>query len=223
MGVYFDWMAPLRNIDLLIDGLLVTLQVAALSFVIAFAIGTVAAVARRSSFWPLRVVAGIYVEVIRNTPVLLQIFVIFFGLPSVGIRFDAVTAGIIALSVNSGAYLTEIIRAGIQSVSKGQVEAAVSLGLSSSQIFGRVVFPQALRTIYPPVVNQLIMIILGSSLLSAIAVPDLTGNALVINSRTFRTIEVFTFVTFIYVGLTFLASTLLNLLGRRLFPRYTGR
>lgn len=221
--MYFDWMAPFRNIDLLIEGLLVTLRVATLSFVIAFAIGVVAAVARRSSFWPVRVVASIYVEAIRNTPVLLQIFVIFFGLPSVGIRFNAVTAGIIALSVNSGAYLTEIIRAGIQSVSKGQLEAAASLGLSASQIFARVVFPQALRAIYPPVVNQLIMIILGSSLLSAIAVPDLTGNALVINSRTFRTIEVFTFVTLVYVGLTFLASTLLGLLGRRLFPRYSGR
>jgi len=221
--MYFDWMAPFRNIDLLVDGLLITLRVSMLSFAMAFTIGVVAAVARRSSFWPVRLIAGIYVEAIRNTPVLLQIFVIFFGLPSVGIRFNAVTAGIIALSVNSGAYLTEIIRAGIQSVSKGQLEAAVSLGLSPSQIFGRVVFPQALRTIYPPVVNQLIMIILGSSLLSAIAVPDLTGNALVINSRTFRTIEVFTFVTLVYVGLTFLASTLLNLLGRRLFPRYSGR
>ncbi len=219
----FDWGAPIRNLDLLMQGLVVTLQVATLSFVFAFALGLVGALARRSHFWPLRFVATVYVEVIRNTPVLLQIFVIFFGLPSVGIRFDAVTAGIIALSVNSGAYLTEIIRAGIQSISRGQIEAAIALGLTPAQIFGRVVFPQALRNIYPPVVNQFIMVLLGSSLLSAIAVPDLTGNALVVNSRTYRTVEVFTFVTLVYAGLTLTASGLLNLLGRLLFPRATAR
>ena len=219
----FDWGAPIRNLDLLIQGLAVTLQVATLSFVFAFALGLVGALARRSHFWPLRFVATVYVEVIRNTPVLLQIFVIFFGLPSVGIRFDAVTAGTIALSVNSGAYLTEIIRAGIQSISRGQVEAATALGLTPAQIFGRVVFPQALRNIYPPVVNQFIMVLLGSSLLSAIAVPDLTGNALVVNSRTYRTVEVFTFATLVYAALTLTASGLLNLLGRLLFPRATAR
>ena len=219
----FDWGAPIRNLDLLMQGLVVTLQVATLSFVFAFALGLVGALARRSHFWPLRFVATVYVEVIRNTPVLLQIFVIFFGLPSVGIRFDAVTAGIIALSVNSGAYLTEIIRAGIQSISRGQIEAAIALGLTPAQIFGRVVFPQALRNIYPPVVNQFIMVLLGSSLLSAIAVPDLTGNALVVNSRTYRTVEVFTFVTLVYAALTLTASGLLYLLGRLLFPRVTAR
>jgi len=219
----FDWGAPIRNLDLLMQGLVVTLQVATLSFVFAFALGLVGALARRSHFWPLRFVATVYVEVIRNTPVLLQIFVIFFGLPSVGIRFDAVTAGIIALSVNSGAYLTEIIRAGIQSISRGQIEAAIALGLTPAQIFGRVVFPQALRNIYPPVVNQFIMVLLGSSLLSAIAVPDLTGNALVVNSRTYRTVEVFTFVTLVYAALTLTASGLLYLLGRLLFPRATAR
>lgn len=219
----FDWGAPIRNLDLLMQGLVVTLQVATLSFVFAFALGLVGALARRSRIWPLRFVATVYVEVIRNTPVLLQIFVIFFGLPSVGIRFDAVTAGTIALSVNSSAYLTEIIRAGIQSISRGQVEAATALGLTPAQIFGRVVFPQALRNIYPPVVNQFIMVLLGSSLLSAIAVPDLTGNALVVNSRTYRTVEVFTFVTLVYAALTLTASGLLNLLGRLLFPRATAR
>lgn len=219
----FDWGAPIRNLDLLMQGLAVTLQVTTLSFVFAFALGLVGALARRSRVWPLRFVATVYVEAIRNTPVLLQIFVIFFGLPSVGIRFDAVTAGIIALSVNSGAYLTEIIRAGIQSISRGQIEAATALGLSPAQIFGRVVFPQALRNIYPPVVNQFIMVLLGSSLLSAIAVPDLTGNALVVNSRTYRTVEVFSFVTLAYAALTLAASGLLNLLGRLLFPRATAR
>ncbi|MGE5589509.1 MAG: amino acid ABC transporter permease [Bacillota bacterium] len=219
----FDWGAPIRNLDLLMQGLAVTLQVTTLSFVFAFALGLVGALARRSRVWPLRFVATVYVEAIRNTPVLLQIFVIFFGLPSVGIRFDAVTAGIIALSVNSGAYLTEIIRAGIQSISRGQIEAATALGLSPAQIFGRVVFPQALRNIYPPVVNQFIMVLLGSSLLSAIAVPDLTGNALVVNSRTYRTVEVFSFVTVVYAALTLAASGLLNLLGRLLFPRATAR
>ena len=219
----FDWGAPLRNVDTLLQGLVVTLQVSGLSFVIAFALGLVTALARRSTIWLLRLAATAYIEVIRNTPVLLQIFIVFFGLPSVGIRFDAITAGVIALSVNSGAYLAEIIRAGIQSISKGQIEAATALGLSPLQVFTRVVFPQALRNIYPPVTNQFIMIILGSSLLSAIAVPDLTGNALVVNSRTFRTVEVFSFVTLMYVALTLAASLLLNVLGRLLFPKITVR
>jgi polar amino acid transport system permease protein len=221
--MYFDWGAPFRSLDLLASGLGVTLRVAVIAFGGAFALGTLTALMRRSHFWPLRALAAVYVESIRNTPVLLQIFVIFFGLPSVGIRLDAVTAGSIALAVNSGAYLAEIIRGGIQSISKGQVEAAASLGLTTGQIFGRIVFPQALRNIYPPVVNQFIMVLLGTSLLSAIAVPDLTGNALVVNSRTFRTVEVFTFVTLVYVAVTLLCSYLLGLLGRRLFPHHSGR
>jgi polar amino acid transport system permease protein len=223
MSMYFDWGAPFRNLDLLMAGLGVTLRVSLIAFAGAFLLGLITALVRRSRFWPFRMIAAVYVESIRNTPVLLQIFVIFFGLPSVGIRLDAITAGTIALAVNSGAYLAEIIRAGIQSISKGQLEAATSLGLSSSQIFARVIFPQALRNIYPPVVNQFVMVLLGSSLLSAIAVPDLTGNALVVNSRTFRTVETFTFVTLIYVGVTLLASFLLGLLGKRLFPQHTGR
>ena len=184
----FDWGAPFRNYDLLLAGLGVTLRVSAIAFVCAFAIGLVVALARRSRFWWLRTVATVYVEVLRNTPVLLQIFVVFFGLPSVGIRWDAITSGTIALALNTGAYLAEIIRAGIQSISKGQIEAATSLGLSPSQVFQRVVFPQALRNIYPPVVNQVIMV------------------------------EVFTAVTLIYVALTATSSSLLHLLGRRLFP-----
>lgn len=219
--MYFDWSAPLSNSGLLLQGLSVTLQVSIISFICAFVLGLLGALGRRSHLAPVRFLATAYVEAIRNTPVLLQIFVVYYGLPEIGLRFNGMTAGIVALSINSGAYLTEIIRAGIQSVSRGQVEAATALALSPGQTFRYIVFPQALRNIYPPVINQFIMILLGSSLLSAIAVSDLMGTAMIINSSTLRTVETFSVALVLYLILTNFASFVLGLFGRVLFPTPT--
>lgn len=219
----FDWSAPLSNIGVLLQGVVVTLQVTIISFICAFILGLLGALGRRSRFVPVRFLATVYVEVIRNTPVLLQIFVVYFGLPAVGVRFNGLIAGIVALSINSGAYLAEIIRAGIQSIPRGQIEAASALALSPMQTFSRIIFPQALRNVYPAVVNQFIMILLGSSLLSAIAVPDLMGTAMVVNSNTLRTVETFTIVLVLYLVLTNCASIVLTIIGRVLFPAATPR
>jgi polar amino acid transport system permease protein len=214
----FDWSSVTRYLDLIEQGLFLTIQISVVAFSGAFALGLVGALARRSRLLPLRLIAATYVEVLRNTPCMLQIFVVYFALPSFGLKFDNVVAGEIALALNVGAYMTEVFRAGIQSISSGQIEAAASLGLSGTQIFRHVVFPQAIQNIYPPLINMVTITILGSSLLTAIAVPELLGSALVIQSRTFRTIEIFAVVTGIYFVLTFGTSTLMNLLGRRLFP-----
>lgn len=215
--MFLDWGSVTRNLDLIVQGVLLTAQIAVVAFIGASFIGLVGALARRSGFRLVRFVAAAYVELFRNTPCLLQIFVVFFAFPSFGLRFDSVVAGEIALALNVGAYLTEVFRAGIQSISTGQLEAAASLGLSTRQTFRHVVAPQALRNIYPPLINMVTTTILGSSLLTAIAVPELLGTALVIQSRTFRTIEIFAVVTAIYLVLTFGTASLMNFVARRAF------
>jgi polar amino acid transport system permease protein len=159
----------------------------------------------------------VYIEAIRNTPVLLQIFIVFFGLPSLGITLNAYTAGVIALGVNVGAYLAEVFRAGIQSVPRGQLEAASILGLERSQIFIEVVLPQAARAVYPAIVNNLIQLLLGTSLLSAIALPELSGTATVINARTLLYIQTFSITLIAYLFLSNLLSWLAGQIGVRVF------
>jgi polar amino acid transport system permease protein len=217
--VILDWNSVSSNWGMLVDGLGVTVQISILSFLGALPLSLVAALSRRSRWIPIRLVAATYVEIFRNTPALVQIFFVFFALPSFGIRLGAFVAGVVALALNIGAYMSETMRAGIQSVPNGQIEAAASLGLNGRQTFTRVVFPQALRNVYPAIVNLLVATILASSLLSTIAVPELTGTATVINSRTLRTFEVFAVVTVMYVVLTNTASSLLDLLGRFFLPK----
>jgi len=194
-----------------------TLQVTVLSFVLSVFLGLVAAVAGSSSVAVFRIIARGYVEIIRNTPVLLQIFIVFFGLPSAGISLNAYWAGVIALGLNVGAYLSEVFRAGIQSVPRGQLEAAGILGLERGQIFTSIVLPQAARAVYPTIINYLIQLLLGTSLLSAIALPELTGTATVINSRTLLYIQTFAVVLVAYLVLSNVLSWLAGRLGARIF------
>jgi polar amino acid transport system permease protein len=194
-----------------------TLQVTLLAFVLALVLGLLAALAGASKVSVLRAVSSCYIEVIRNTPVLLQIFIVFFGLPSLGITLNAYTAGVIALGVNVGAYLAEVFRAGIQSVPRGQIEAATILGMERAQIFIEVVMPQAARAVYPAIVNNLIQLLLGTSLLSAIALPELTGTATVINSRTLLYIQTFTITLIAYLILSNCLSWIAAYIGGRVF------
>jgi polar amino acid transport system permease protein len=163
------------------------------------------------------VLGAAYVEAIRNTPALVQIFLIYFGLPFFGIHLPAFVAGVLALAINAGAYLTETIRAGLQSVAPGQFEAARTLGLSKGNVFFDVVLPQAVRTVYPPVVNEFLQIILGSSLLSTIALNEITGVALTINGATFETINAFSVALILYLLLTTVVSVGANLFARTVF------
>jgi polar amino acid transport system permease protein len=194
-----------------------TLQVTLLAFVLAMLLGLLTALASSSRVGLLQAIARTYIEAIRNTPVLLQIFIVFFGLPSLGITLNAYTAGVIALGVNVGAYLAEVFRAGIQSVPRGQLEAASILGLERSQIFIEVVLPQAARAVYPAIVNNLIQLLLGTSLLSAIALPELSGTATVINARTLLYIQTFSITLIAYLFLSNLLSWLAGQIGVRVF------
>lgn len=213
----YQWRTVLEYLPDFLRAAGLTLWITLLAFVLALACGLVAALARNSRLGILRLLAGAYVEVIRNTPVLLQIFVVFFALPSVGLRLDAVTAGIVAIGVNVGGYLCEVFRAGISSVTRAQSEAAQVLGLSSRQTFVSVVAPQALRNVYPATVNNLIQVLLGSSLLTAIAVPELTGVATVVNARTLLFVQVFALALVLYLVLSNALSLGAGLLGRLLF------
>lgn len=213
----YEWLTLWGYVPEFLRAGWLTLQVTVLAFVLAVLLGLVTALASASPVAPIRFIARCYVEVIRNTPVLLQIFIVFFGLPSAGVSLDAYWAGVIALGVNVGAYLSEVFRAGIQSVPRGQLEAADILGLERAQIFVEIVLPQAARAVYPAIVNYLIQLLLGTSLLSAIALPELTGTATVINSRTLLYVQTFSVTLVVYLVLSNVLSWLAGQLGARMF------
>ena len=221
----YQWRTILEYLPDFFRAMGLTLWITLLAFALALVCGLVAALARNSRFLVLRLVAGAYVEVVRNTPVLLQIFVVFFAFPSFGIRLDAVTAGVVAIGVNVGGYLCEVFRAGISSVVRAQSEAAQVLGLSPRQTFISVTAPQALRNVYPATVNYLIQVLLGTSLLTAIAVPELTGVATVVNARTLLFVQVFSITIAAYLVLSNALSIASGLLGRVLFkpPLHVAR
>jgi polar amino acid transport system permease protein len=213
----YEWITLAGYLNDFVRASWLTLQVTLLAFVLSMLLGLLTALASASRVRLLRGIASVYIEAIRNTPVLLQIFIVFFGLPSLGITLNAYTAGVIALGVNVGAYLAEVFRAGIQSVPRGQLEAASILGLERSQIFMEVVLPQAARAVYPAIVNNLIQLLLGTSLLSAIALPELSGTATVINARTLLYIQTFTITLIAYLFLSNVLSWVAGQIGVRVF------
>jgi polar amino acid transport system permease protein len=161
--------------------------------------------------------------VIRNTPFLVQMFMIFFGLPTVGVRLDANTGALLAMVLNGSAYTIEIVRAGILSVSHGQVEASTALGLHRLQTFRLVVLPQALRVVLPPLSSQFILLMLNSSVCSAISADELTSAALDIQSRTFRAFEAFIVAAAIYFALSLAFSAAFATIERLAFGRKVAR
>lgn len=218
-----DWGVVARYGDDLLRGAGLTLVISLICAVLSFGLGVLTALARGSSNRLLQLASTTYVEVFRNTPALLQIFFVYFALPSLGLRLAALPAGILALTLNNAAYGAEIIRAGIASIPHAQTEAASALGLSRRHVFTRVVFPQAIRNVYPPLINQLTILVLGTSLLSVISVPELTGTALTINSLSLRTVEIFAAATLLYLGMTTLGTFAMRALALRIFPRIPVR
>lgn len=182
----------------LLDGTINTLVLSALAMVIGMVIAVAGALAKTSGPPWLRRLMSVYVEAIRNTPFLIQIFMIFFGLPSIGIRLSSNVAALLALAVNFGAYGIEIIRAGIESIPKGQIEAGKSLGMRPLQVFRYVILKPAIQAIYPSLTSQFILMMLNSSVCSVIAATELTAAAGDIQSRTFRSFEVYFIATCIY-------------------------
>lgn len=206
----------------LLAGLWVTIQLTAMATVGGIAIGICGAALRSGRPSWLSRAWGAYVELIRNTPFVVQLFFIVFGLPTLGWKLTAGEAALLAMLINLGAYSTEIIRAGIQVTPKGQWEAARVLGLSRTQTFLRVILPPALQRIYPALVSQCIIVMLGSSVVSQVSYEELTFAANLIQSRTFLSFEVYLVTTLFYLALSLLMRQLLLLAGRCFFGRTHG-
>lgn len=205
--------------DSLIDGLLLTLQLTATTTVFGFIIGLAVAVATIHGPGWLRRTARAYVEIIRNTPLLVQLFVVFFGLPSLGIKLDVVPVATATLAVNLGAYAAEIIRAGLESVPKSQIEAGMCLGLTRRQVFRHIVLLPALRNVYPALTSQFILLMLATSVTSQIAAPELFYAGSIIQSRTYRDFEVYIVIAVVYLVISLLLRGLFSVFYRSFFRR----
>lgn len=201
----------------ILDGVWITLLLSGVAMVGGLAIGVLCAAARVYGPGWLRRLVGAYVEVIRNTPLLVQLFLIFFGLPSLGLRLDGLTAAMIALVINLGAYTTEIVRAGLEAVPKAQIEAGHSLGLSGLQVFRYIVVFPALKAMFPALASQFVLMMLATSVVSQISVEDLFHAASIVQSRTFRDFEVYTVIGVLYLSLAFAFRGLFAVIYRQAF------
>ena len=197
--------------DTLLIGAALTLRLTVMAIAIGMAIAVACAWAKTNGPAWLRPAVTFYVELIRNTPFLLQLYLFFFGLPSLGVRLAPDDAALLTMVINLGAYATEIVRAGIASISHGQIEAGRSLGLRPFQIFRLIVLPPTLRVVYQPLAGQFTMLLLGSSVTSAISANELTSAANLLQSTNFRTFETYLVVTFMYLAMVFALRGLLGL------------
>lgn len=221
MSIEFDFLAVLAEWPLLLKGAAWTLGLTAVSAVLGVVLGIACAWARTEGAAALRWVVGAYVELIRNTPFIVQLFFVFFGLPALGLRLTPEWSSVIAMVVNLGAYAAEIVRAGVQATPRGQFEAATSLALTRAQAFIHVVLPPALRRVWPALVSQIIIVMLGSAVCGQIATEELSYAANLIQSRNFRAFEAFIIATAMYLLLAVAVRHVLNRLGDKLL--YGGR
>ncbi|MBB4571281.1 amino acid ABC transporter permease [Rhizobium leucaenae] len=219
MNYKFDFGWLLDYSPQIVKGVLVTLELIAIGGIFGIAFGIFCAWARALGPKWLRPPVAAYVELIRNTPFLIQLFFIFFGLPSLGLQLSELTAANIAMVVNLGAYGCEIIRAGIQATPKGQFEAGASLAMTRFETFQHVVLVPSLQRIWPALSSQVVIVMLGSSVVSQIAAEDLTFAANFIQSRTFRAFEAYMVSTIIYLLLAILLRQALAMVGGFIFPR----
>jgi polar amino acid transport system permease protein len=203
----------------LMAGLGLTLGLSAVAIACGTSLGLLAAWGRTMGPKPLKWVIGLYVELVRNTPFLVQLYIIFLGLPAAGFRLPAVQAGILAMTINLGAYSIEIFRAGIESIHRSQIEAGLALALTRVQIFRHVILQQAVARVWPSLVSQFILMVLTSSVCSFISVEELSGAAYTIQSDTFRSFEVYILVGAIYLAIAVFLKIGLAVLGGRLFGR----
>ena len=213
--IEFNFGTVLEQWPMLLRGLGLTVLLTAFSAVFGSLLGTACAWARLHGAPMLKRVVGGYVELVRNTPFIIQLFFIFFGLPSLGLRLSVEMASVLAMVLNLGAYACEIVRAGLQATPKGQLEAAMSLALTPWQTFSRVVLPPALARIWPALVSQIIIVMLGSAVCGQISAEELSQAANLISSRTFRSFESYIIVTGIYLLLAIALRQLLYWVGPR--------
>ncbi|HEV7286902.1 MULTISPECIES: amino acid ABC transporter permease [Kaistia] len=219
MSYSFDFSFLLTTWPAFMRGAWQTILLAGTSIAIGFVVALVCAIIRSGKNRLASGLVGAYVEVIRNTPLLVQIFIVYFGLPSLGLRLSAETAAVIALVINTGAYGSEIIRAGIESIAKGQIEAAECLGLNKLQIYWHIVLIPAVERVYPALSSQFVLLMLSSSITSQISAQELTAEANMIQSETFRSFEVYLIVAAVYLALSVLFRVVLWAIGEVAFVR----
>ncbi|KQP30595.1 polar amino acid ABC transporter permease [Methylobacterium sp. Leaf104] len=220
MPLQLDFTSILVQWPLLLRGAAWTVGLTAVATLLGAALAIGCAWARSGGPLALRWLVGAYVELIRNTPFIVQLFFVFFGLPEAGIRLSPATASVLAMTINLGAYATEILRAGIEATPRGQIEAAESLALTRAQVFTRVVLPPALGKVWPALVSQIVIVMLGSAVCGQISTEELSYATNLIQSRNFRAFETYIVGTLSYLGLAILVRTLLNWAGPRfLFGR----
>lgn len=219
----FDFLAILNYWPVLLKGIRVTVELIAIGAVLGVSLGVGCAWARAEGPRWLRPIVVAYVELIRNTPFIIQLYFIFFGLPSLGVQITEMPAAILAMVLNLGAYSCEIIRAGIQATLRGQYEAAASLGMTRLQAFRHIVLIPSLQRIWPALSSQIVIVMLGSAVVSQIAAEDLSYAANFIQSRDFRAFETYIVTTAIYLVLAVLLRQVLRGVGVWLFPRRSTR
>ena len=201
------------------SGAAVTLALTASSTLLGISLGVAGAAAYQSPRATPRAVVHAYVEAIRNTPFLVQLFFVFFGLPALGVHIGEYTAAVLAMTLNLGAYAVEILRAGIEAVPRGHHEAASALAMSRRETFVHVLLPQAFAKVFPALASQIVITMLGSAVVSQISVADLTYAASYVQSRNFRAFETYFVIAGIYLAMALLLRAALTAAGRRLFTR----
>ncbi|MGO7205628.1 amino acid ABC transporter permease [Rhizobium ruizarguesonis] len=210
----FNWLWD--GMGALAYGAGTTLALTASTSVLGIVLSILGAAARRGHYPWLRKVVGLYVEIMRNTPFLVQLFFIFFGLPSLGIRLDPVTAAVLAMTLNMAAYTIEVVGAGLDAIPRGQKEAAQALGLRPRLVFFKIILPQAIAIIFPALTSQIIIMMLESAVVSQISVRELAQEADLLQSRTFRSFETYLVATLIYLSMSAALRRLL-VAGKRRF------
>lgn len=218
MDYVFQWDFIWQSRGELLRGALLTLRLSAETMFFGLLLGVLGAWAKTSPIRVLRLVVQFYVELIRNTPFLVQLLLIYLGLPRIGLRFSPDGAALLAMVVNLGAYATEIVRAGIEAVPRGQVEAGRALGLRPWPIFRCIVIMPALQTVFPALASQFILVVLGSSVISTISAEELTAIANNLQSQSFRPFEIYFVVGGIYVGMALGFQAIFSVVQRVLFP-----
>jgi polar amino acid transport system permease protein len=222
MGIQLQFEPVIAELDLILNGILLTIGLSAGAIILGSALAILLVGFKSLAGRWAGALVDAYVEIMRNTPFLVQLFMIFFGLPLLGFRMAGTEAALLAMTLNLAAYSTEIIRAGVDSIHKSQIEAGLSLALTRLQVFRYIVLKPAFARVWPALSSQFVLMLLASSICSFISVPELSGAAAIIEQRTFRSFETYIIVTATYLMLALCLKALLFWLGRKMFPQTSG-
>jgi len=212
----FDWTIIVKYLPILSEAAVLTVYIAIISLILGLIFGLAAALAKLSHNIVLRSIANFYVWLIRSTPLLVQLFLIYYGLPQFGLNLSPFTSGVLALALNVGAYNAETIRGGIQSISHGQTEAAMTIGMNHAQTMRRIILPQALRNIIPPLGNNFIVLIKDTSLVSTITLVELTMKTQQLVGTTYKPFELYLAATILYALMTSITALALSKVEKRM-------